>query len=226
MMIIRNISIDQGLCNGTRVQIVGFSNNIIRCRYIYGPRKGKEFELSRLRFRFGGPEDPNADRYGGVMWERIQFPLRPGLVLTNNKAQGQTLERVGLHLGESQCFAHGQFYVATSRVKKGENIRVLTNNTGRWVKNIVVRAIVDKSDLDMADEYAKEVSYIYKFVHYKYFFYSCKLNNLHQPIIGPSMCRQPHLHLKYHLLLCEHQQAVQWHSLLMNWRLELNNMSM
>jgi len=35
--------------------------------------------------------------------------------MTINKAQGQTLERVGIYLPEP-CFTHGQLYVAASRV--------------------------------------------------------------------------------------------------------------
>jgi ATP-dependent DNA helicase PIF1 len=156
MMIVRNISIPKGLCNGTRVQIVGFGKDIIHCRYIYGPRKGRQFELARFRFKFGGPDDPDRDRYGGVQWERLQFPLRPGFVLTTNKSQGQTLERVGLHLGESQCFSHGQFYVAMSRVKNGTNIRIFTLSNYRLVKNIVVRRIIDDIDIEQAKEYVKD----------------------------------------------------------------------
>jgi len=86
MMIIRNVDINNGLCNGTRVQIVRFHNDVVICRHIYGPRAGKDFPLSRFRFRYGGDDD--MDRYGGVQWERLQFPLRPGFVMTTNKSQG------------------------------------------------------------------------------------------------------------------------------------------
>ena len=92
MTIIRNLSVESGLCNGTRVQITKLypSNNIIKCRHINGPRgeKGEEFILGRFRFEFGGEEA--AINGGGVQWTRVQFPLRPGLVLTINKAQGTT----------------------------------------------------------------------------------------------------------------------------------------
>ena len=42
--------------------------------------------------------------------------------MTINKAQGQTLERVGIYLPEP-CFTHGQLYVAASRVGKAEHLR-------------------------------------------------------------------------------------------------------
>jgi ATP-dependent exoDNAse (exonuclease V) alpha subunit len=40
-----------------------------------------------------------------------------------NKSQGQTFERVGVYLG-TDVFAHGQLYVALSRVTSESNILV------------------------------------------------------------------------------------------------------
>lgn len=63
---------------------------------------------------------------------------------------GQTLTRVGLALDRNQCFSHGQLYVALSRVKGEEYIRVLTPRPDNRVKNIVVREILDKDDINNA----------------------------------------------------------------------------
>uniref|UniRef100_A0A914H8H6 ATP-dependent DNA helicase n=1 Tax=Globodera rostochiensis TaxID=31243 RepID=A0A914H8H6_GLORO len=153
MMVIKNISVAQGLCNGTRVQIIALGDNIITCRYIQGPRAGTEFKMYRHRFRFGGERE--ATRHGAVKWTRLQFPLRPGFVITTHKAQGQTLARVGVHLSSSQCFAHGQFYVAMSRVRSSDDIRVLTSaRSSNYVQNWVVQAVVDKEDIEEARQYA------------------------------------------------------------------------
>ena len=91
MLLIRNISIDQGLCNGTRVQIAELypdNDNIIKCRHVTGERgeRGEEFYLFRYDFQRGGDEREN--QTGGIRMSRFQFPLRPGFALTINKSQG------------------------------------------------------------------------------------------------------------------------------------------
>jgi len=45
---------------------------------------------------------------------RRQFPVRPAFAMTINKAQGQTMQRVGVLLDEP-VFSHAQLYVASSR---------------------------------------------------------------------------------------------------------------
>lgn len=116
MMLIRNLSVIDGQCNGTRVQIVRIaSDNLLICRYINGPRAGQEFELYKCLFTDGGGSQEQNE--SAMKWSRIQFPLRPGFVMTINKAQGQTLDRVGIVLQKGECFSHGQLYVAFSRVR-------------------------------------------------------------------------------------------------------------
>ena len=43
------------------------------------------------------------------------------LAITINNAQGQSLEKCGIDL-DTDCFSHGQLYVACSRVGKSDNL--------------------------------------------------------------------------------------------------------
>lgn len=124
MMLNRNLSVIDGLCNGTRVQISKIvSDNIIECKYINGPRTGQEFHLHRCTFTDGGGSQEQNE--SAMKWSRIQFPLRPGFVMTINKSQGQTLDRVGIVLQKGECFSHGQLYVAFSRVRDPDSLRYI-----------------------------------------------------------------------------------------------------
>ena len=49
-------------------------------------------------------------------FERKQFPIRACFAMTSNKSQGQTIGTVGIYL-PTDFFAHGQLYVAMSRVQ-------------------------------------------------------------------------------------------------------------
>ena len=60
--------------------------------------------------------------------KRIQFPVRPAFAMTINKSQGQTFEKIGIYLREP-VFAHGQLYVAFSRVSSFENVCVKIEKT-------------------------------------------------------------------------------------------------
>ena len=75
-----------------------------------------------------------------VRFQRIQFPIRLAFAITINKAQGQTLNKVGIDLKYVEIFLHGQLYTAFSRVRTAHSIKVVTGGTKEkknWVTNIV-----------------------------------------------------------------------------------------
>lgn len=82
---------------------------------------------------------------------RIQFPVTLAYCITITKAQGQTLDMIGLELREP-VFGHGQLYVAFSRVRSFSDIKIRCSTTteqgkipslnGTFTKNIVYKSIL------------------------------------------------------------------------------------
>ncbi|KAE8888791.1 hypothetical protein PF005_g27500 [Phytophthora fragariae] len=66
--------------------------------------------------------------------------------MTINKAQGQTVQNLGLYLA-TPCFSHGQLYVALSRVTSRSKFKALIEypqleeDDGVYTDNIVYRQI-------------------------------------------------------------------------------------
>ena len=58
--------------------------------------------------------------------KRRQFPIKLAFAMTINKAQGQTLQKMGLYLPQP-VFRHGQLYVVLSRVTSRKGIQILVH---------------------------------------------------------------------------------------------------
>ena len=71
--------------------------------------------------------------------KRRQFPIQPAFAMTINKAQGQTLNYVGVYLS-TPVFSHGQLYVACSRTTARQNLKILIR--GRHAEAGYTRNIV------------------------------------------------------------------------------------
>lgn len=144
VMLLRNLNPKKGLCNGTRMIVKDLHNSFITCEIMSDLHRGDIVCIPRINF---APSDSN---YPFIL-KRRQFPVIPAFAMTINKAQGQTFERVGIYLS-SPVFSHGQLYVALSRSKNPNFVKVFIekmdgqgckSNECWFTKNVVFKEIFE-----------------------------------------------------------------------------------
>jgi len=131
VMLLLNIDPVRGHCNGTRYIVRQIQN-----RYIEAQIKGGEYDSNTLLIP--RVELSPTDACLLFTLKRRQFPVRPAFAMSINKAQGQTLQCVGVLLDEP-VFTHGQLYVAASRCGDPDNIRFLVPQS--QTANVVYREV-------------------------------------------------------------------------------------
>ncbi|XP_064647485.1 uncharacterized protein LOC135500168 [Lineus longissimus] len=124
IMLLRNLDAPR-LCNGTRLIVSRLLRNIIEATIATGEYEGSTVLIPRI------PLIPSDCPF---QFRRLQFPVTLSFAMTVNKAQGQTLQVVGLSLS-TPCFSHGQLYVACSRV--GQSSALYYHANGTKTMNIV-----------------------------------------------------------------------------------------
>ena len=84
--------------------------------------------------------------------KRRQFPIRLCFAMTINKAQGQSINNLGVYLPQP-VFSHGQLYVALSRAGLPHRTKVMLidvkdtqglieDNNGKYTTNVVYNEVL------------------------------------------------------------------------------------
>ena len=132
--IVRNLLKKEGLTNNTRVKIVQIKQYSVRVHTI-DTKFPKFFIIPRIVFKVTLP-------YGrSFTMIRKQFPLRLAYSMTYNKSQGQELNRCLVDI-RSPPFVHGHLYVALSRIRYFNDIRIFCTENNIENNSIVLKNFV------------------------------------------------------------------------------------
>ena len=102
---------------------------------ISGSKTGRKIFIPRIWLASKDPSLP-------FEMKRKQFPVKLAYSMTANKAQGQTLEMVGVYIAR-EFFSHGRLYVAISRDGNVNCIKILYKEENKFnVKNVVYKEVL------------------------------------------------------------------------------------
>ncbi|XP_069795057.1 ATP-dependent DNA helicase PIF1 [Narcine bancroftii] len=114
VMLTKNLNVQQGMVNGARGVVIGFD-------------PGNK-SMPNVHFMCGVTETIKPEKWlvkasGGTYVTRQQLPLKLAWAISIHKSQGMTLDCVEISL--SRVFESGQAYVALSRARSLEGLRVM-----------------------------------------------------------------------------------------------------
>lgn len=98
-MLLRNINCNECLCDGTRFEVLDFSDHIRKGKVLNGDKTGNIAFIHRItlicnvRYPFS--------------FKRRQFPVRLTFSISISEAQGQTMKKIEIDL-RKDVFIHGQ----------------------------------------------------------------------------------------------------------------------
>lgn len=139
-----NLSVEDGLCNGSRGMITGFDGD--------GPivlfKKGDQIII----------EDRTIENEeNSKMWVRY-CPLKLAWALTIHKSQSMTLDAAVLDIGPS-IFEYGQAYTALSRIRNVESVKIINVSKEAFKTHPDVLQFYGKKEMDRCLNCNGEVYY-------------------------------------------------------------------
>ena len=137
IMLLRNLNPLEGHMNGTKYVVNNLAPHVIDATSISPNNNGARIFIPRINMTA-------ADNTLPFQFTRKAFPVKSAYAFTANKSQGHSLDFVGLYI-EKEFFAHGQTYVAMSRVGSSKNIKILfKKDNNHSIQNIVMKEILNQ----------------------------------------------------------------------------------
>lgn len=110
VMLLHNLDLDKGLCNGSRGVVVDFLEDMPVVKFLNGEQRVIDYHIW---------EYEEGDR---KLLSITQIPLKLAWAVTIHKSQGATLDYVEVDL--ENVFEYGQAYTALSRVRNIEGLSI------------------------------------------------------------------------------------------------------
>lgn len=112
VMLLINLNIESGLVNGSRGVVLSFmSDNLPIVKFLNGMEVAIQYNTWIM------------EENDEIVLEAIQIPLKVAYAMSIHKSQGMTLDYLEVDLAD--VFSYGMAYVALSRVKNYEGLKIL-----------------------------------------------------------------------------------------------------
>ncbi|KAG1668499.1 ATP-dependent DNA helicase PIF1 [Nymphon striatum] len=144
VMLVKNLDLEKGLVNGSRGIIMEFEKNDAKSKYEFPVVKFLNGITMRMNY-----EKFIIKAYGGTYMVRKQLPLKLAWAISIHKSQGMTLDCIELSL--SRVFECGQAYVALSRARSLDGLRVTDFSKARVKANKDVLTYYTKMEQEQSD---------------------------------------------------------------------------